>query len=364
MTAASDTLLRARSEADLAAGYRRLARMLALVLSEPVLDDVVRRIAEALSELVPADDLVLWQLAGDELSPLLTRGRNAESMRSLRLPLGVGIIGLCALTGKPIRSNDAHLDPRRHRLPGIDAAPRALICVPLRARETLLGALSLYRYGSVRGFSLKEFELVAHFAEVAAIAIANARSRSLLEQLATTDELTGIANRRRFHEELARQSALAERHRHPLALLLFDLDDFKAVNDTFGHHAGDEVLRAVASILGARARQGDLPARLGGDEFALLLPHTGTDEARLLAEDLQTAIAATGHGIGASVGVVSLEDCRSSELLLEADRFLYRAKQHRRADAVRGHGRGQLAGLKLGDELAAGRFEAAGELRP
>jgi GGDEF domain-containing protein len=200
-------------------------------------------------------------------------------MGKLHIRVGEGLTGLAALMGRPIRSNDAHLDPRSLSIPGTKNVPEAIVCVPLVAHEALIGVLTLYRRGYNRAFSQGEFELACIFADLAAIAIDNAHSHSKLEEQATTDELTGVANRRGFRKVLASEIATAKRYGHPLSLLMFDLDGFKAVNDTYGHERGDEVLRAFARVLKLRARECDLVARTGGDEFAFLLTHTDYPEA-------------------------------------------------------------------------------------
>ena len=329
------------------AGFRRLADMLRLVLSERLIEDVLARIAQTLDELVPSQDIIAWEKRGEELLPVLARGANARKMRTLHVRVGDGLTGLAALMGRPICSNDAHLDPRSRLVPGTEDVPEAIVCVPLVAQEVLIGVLSLYRRGQKRAFSRGEFELACTFADLAAIAIDNAHTHSELGQRATTDELTGVANRRGFREVLAREVVAAERYGHPLSLLLFDLDGFKAVNDTHGHERGDEVLRAFAKLLKRRARDCDLVARTGGDEFAFLLPHTAYSEAAGVSRRLQLVMdeRSAEIGVSASVGVASLAPDKSlDDLLNEADRRLYKAKRLRAEDDAVPRSRGRLSG--------------------
>lgn len=152
---------------------------------------------------------------------------------------------------------------------------------------------------------------------------------------ALTDELTRLHNRRAFFEFGGLLLSQARRHQSPMALIMMDLDFFKQVNDTYGHDAGDEVLRQVAAVLQERVRESDIVARMGGEEFALLLPETGAQKARELAErvlDLLKAltVAHQGHTIqpSASFGitVLSVNDHRLEDLLNRADRALYNAK--------------------------------------
>ena len=118
-----------------------------------------------------------------------------------------------------------------------------------------------------------------------------ARQNARLAELATTDELTGVKNRRRFREDLELLFAQADRQASPLSLIMLDIDHFKQYNDAFGHPAGDEVLRRVGTTLQSAVRAHDVVARYGGEEFVVLLPATEANEALEVAERLRSAIA-------------------------------------------------------------------------
>jgi diguanylate cyclase (GGDEF)-like protein/PAS domain S-box-containing protein len=167
--------------------------------------------------------------------------------------------------------------------------------------------------------------------------------RELEEKLrhqAEHDPLTGLANRRRFEQELERQIERSSRHAEPAALAVLDLDGFKAVNDAHGHAVGDKLLAAVAAALGRRLRATDVAARIGGDEFAAIL--IGVDErgaaqaAKALAAAIRDEARVAGVVTTASIGVAMIEPGSSAdELFADADRAMYAAKRAARARAVR-----------------------------
>ncbi|MCW9040170.1 MAG: GGDEF domain-containing protein [Rhodospirillales bacterium] len=156
-----------------------------------------------------------------------------------------------------------------------------------------------------------------------------------LRHQASTDSLTGIMNRRRFSEVAAEEMLRAARYKHPLSLLVFDLDHFKKINDTYGHAVGDSVLKRVVSLSIPVLRGADIIARYGGEEFTVLLPETGMDGAVKMAERLRKAIEEARFDVGAgsarvtiSVGVAQMggDDFDVDTILEKADKALYTAK--------------------------------------
>jgi diguanylate cyclase (GGDEF)-like protein len=194
---------------------------------------------------------------------------------------------------------------------------------------------TLALYPPPGGFSAESQELAHWLATQGSIALENAHLHGLVKAQAVTDELTGLANRRRFMEVVELELKRAERFQSPLGLLLVDLDDFKLVNDRFGHGTGDEVLRALSDVFRESLRDVDLAARLGGEEFAVLLPETDYSGAAGVAERLRASLASLelaapdgeGFGVTASFGVAVYPEAQSvDELLRTADAALYRAK--------------------------------------
>jgi len=179
-------------------------------------------------------------------------------------------------------------------------------------------------------------ELALWLGSQAAIALENVRMHRLVARQASTDGLTELANRREFEESLANEISRAERFGGSLALILADLDNFKQVNDRFGHQAGDEVLKAFADILRETVRDIDVAARYGGEEFAVLLPQTDVDGAERLAERLRGAVEtsplAEAQGrpvvVTSSFGVAAFPEAGTpASLFGAADEALYRAKR-------------------------------------
>ncbi len=162
------------------------------------------------------------------------------------------------------------------------------------------------------------------------------RERGDLRELSARDPLTGLYNHREFYSLLQMELERSRRYRHPLALLMLDLDFFKQVNDTYGHMAGDEVLCAVAALMRHELRLVDHVARYGGEEFAAILPETAADEALAIARRIRQSVAArplavTGTGgvaLTVSIGVALFPDDADSDaaLVRQADQALYRAK--------------------------------------
>ncbi|MGH2756904.1 MAG: sensor domain-containing diguanylate cyclase, partial [Actinomycetota bacterium] len=239
--------------------YRRLADVYHHLLSEQSLDALLETIADHLGELVPIDTLTIYRAdeADRVLIPVLARDPLAEQILSSRARFGQGITGWAVENREAVLANQAHLDPRVTFIPGTPMDPEALICVPLIARGSIKGAMNLYRIGNAR-FTDNEFELAKRFADAAALAIDNAETRAALEYQAQTDPLTGLYNHRYFHERLNSELVRTNRAHDSVSVLMIDIDDFKKVNDVFGHGTGDQVLIALAGIFKSTLRGSDV----------------------------------------------------------------------------------------------------------
>ncbi|RDI75685.1 GGDEF: diguanylate cyclase (GGDEF) domain [Gaiella occulta] len=266
--------------------YRLLADVFHEVLSEQSLDALLERIADTVGELIPHDDLAFYEAdeAARELRAVFARGQYAdEVLADDPFPFGRGITGWAVEHGRPVLANRADLDPRVRFVEGTPPDPESLIAVPLVARGRVQGALNIYRAG-LKEFSDDEFRLAVRFGDAAALALDNARVRASLELQAQTDPLTGLWNHRAFHERLREELLRASTEHSSAALVMLDLDDFKRVNDVYGHALGDRVLAELADTLRATVRQRDAVCRVGGDEFAVIVPSAGLAVAHALAE--------------------------------------------------------------------------------
>ncbi|MDX6387619.1 MAG: hypothetical protein QOD85_1421 [Gaiellaceae bacterium] len=275
--------------------YRRLADVFHEVLAEQSLDALLDRIADALAELVPHDSLTIYE--ADEprrlLIPVWARDKWADKILADTCPFGEGLTGWGVEHREPVLVNQAHLDPRTSTVAGTpEDEPEALITIPLIARDSIKGALNIYRLGEEACFDEDEFELAKRFGDAAALALDNAQIRARLEHQAQTDPLTGLYNHRAFHERLRQSLADASRSHDDVSILMLDIDDFKRVNDVYGHGAGDEILRSLADTLKDSVRASDIVYRLGGEEFAIVIVSRSPQDAEQLAHRLVESVEA------------------------------------------------------------------------
>jgi diguanylate cyclase (GGDEF)-like protein len=325
-----------RQRGELTEAIRRVGDALAMGLDrDGVVALAVRTAVDACDaeagRALPVDeDSFRESTVGADDEPLEEAMRAAE-----RRAAGVRVVGTkrvqASEDGEPSR-------PPRVATPASVGSVHAL-SVPMLAlpgSSELLGVLSIARHR--RHFSHEEEELLQYLAGQAVVSIENATLHEKVERQAVTDELTGLANLRAFHSILEGEIERARRFNTPLALVMLDLDNFKLVNDEYGHQQGDEVLALVADVLRDFSRDIDAPARYGGEELAVVLPQTDAEGAAQLAERIREAVdrlevpRVDGEGtlrLQASFGVAALPESAVDRegLIAAADAALYRAKR-------------------------------------
>jgi len=226
-----------------------------------------------------------------------------------------------------------HLDPATDPLlVALLPGAQNLVILPLSAEDEPLGVLAVERGGpaGVR-VPLRTVQMLGQFTAHAALSLRNARLLAEVERLARLDALTGLANRRVFEAALLHEARRAQRNGELLSLLVFDVDHFKRVNDTWGHQAGDGVLQRIGEVLRTATRDVDLVARYGGEEFAVLLPTCSVEDALVVAERMRRAISNRddlgGVTISAGVAALPVNASDGEDLIAAADHALYESKR-------------------------------------
>ena len=255
------------------------------------------------------------------------------SLVGIKVPLDASFSGQVVRDGRPRATSDTN----RARVGSAGAMPKlersTLAAAPLRYRTRVLGALSCV---GTHEFSAEDLALLGALADQAAVAIENARLFQQVRVLSLTDPLTGLANRRQLERELGREFAAARRGRRVVGVM-FDMDEFKAYNDTHGHVAGDAALRAFARALAGETRAMNLAARFGGDEFFVLLADANEAGAQIFVQRVRERFAGEMQKLGfgtmnVSAGIAEYRPAMPSpdSLVEAADRALYSSKGERR----------------------------------
>lgn len=257
---------------------------------------------------------------------------NSGIIECAKICSGEGIAGSVFAQKKSIISNLGQSDPRFKNFDSSKTTVSSLLCVPLIAKGEAIGVINISNKKDNQLFNKQDLEFMEALANQAAIAIDNAK----LYELATKDGLTKLYTHRHFFTMLDTELKRASRYNHVLSILMMDIDDFKTINDTYGHSVGDKVLKEVSAIIEKTVRKIDMPARYGGEEFAVILPETSGDEAVVIAHRLREKISQIdiklkdGMHIKTSIslGISSFPDCGHDELALMeySDKALYESK--------------------------------------
>ena len=291
---------------------------------------------DKVGQLVPFDTCAVFLY--DEIkgyaSTALAVGVDADNLRGRCIAPGEGVTGFALANRRPVNRLQPSLDLERAGVK-TDLTYRSMVALPLFKDDVLLGALSLYST-TLPEYPDNQIRLLETVTRLASDALANAMHHAQTESNALTDSLTGFPNARalqlRFEQEVSR----TRRNNKPFQVVMLDLDDFKMVNDTFGHKIGDRMLREVGNLIQSQLREYDFLARYGGDEFVALLPELTVQQVDELRARIELVVrgfslsvraqtrARVGISIGASVFGVNGETL--DQLLIAADQAMYRAK--------------------------------------
>jgi diguanylate cyclase (GGDEF)-like protein len=297
--------------------------------------------AEAASLLVRDDDgaYAFQAVVGYDLAALQRVGRMTEAEQLVWYGDGADAYR----AGRPrLRTGDAVADASAAgadsdtaRAVLVDAGRtariRANVCTPITYGGDAVGVLNVDAFTHEGAFGPRSLALAEALGQHVAVIVRQAHDRAALARSALVDPLTGLGNREAFNQRVEHELARTERYDQPLALAMLDLDGFKAVNDRYGHHAGDRALALVANALQGASRASDTVYRWGGDEFAVVMPMLGPVDARNTAARLAAAVATIDLAdvrLGASVGIATYpEDGRDAgSLMRRADDLMYASK--------------------------------------
>ncbi|MCB9891452.1 MAG: sensor domain-containing diguanylate cyclase [Planctomycetes bacterium] len=312
------------------------------------LREVLNTILQKVSDVIRPQtwSLLLVDEETQELYFKIAVGPRTEGLATLRLKIGEGIAGHVASTGEPLLVEDVSQDPRWSRKADerTQFETRSIVCVPLTSQGQVLGVLQLVNFEEARRFTDADLAVLQIFADFTAIAIRNARSMSRIAELSVKDDLTELFNSRYLNHALTRHHDAARRHNQPFSVVFLDLDKFKQVNDTHGHHVGDELLREVARLIADQLDPRAEAVRYGGDEFVVLLPEQDKQNALAFANRLRDSMTThrflerhlTGFQLSASIGLASYpEDAETPEQLMQrADQAMYHVKSTGRGNVA------------------------------
>ncbi len=304
--------------------------------------NTVEVLVDKVGHVVPFDTCVVYLY--DELkgyaTPAHVAGRNAQALATRCVAPGEGVTGFALANRSPVNQLHPSLDFSGLE---VDCEYRSMASLPLFKDEVLLGALSVYSV-ELEQYSDDHMRLLETVTRLASDALSNAVHHAEAESNALTDPLTGLPNARyialRFDEEASR----ARRTARPFQVVMLDLDDFKIVNDTFGHKVGDKMLREMGRIIQTQLREYDFLARYAGDEFVAIVQELVGNQVDELRQRIETAVSefslhvrsGANARVGISVGTATygVDGETLDQLLVAADQAMYRAKSCHKLDKL------------------------------
>ena len=298
------------------------------------LDETLSVVATRLKRLVTFDAIAVYLCREGRLHPEYVSGEGSRFLSSLEIPIGQGLSGWVAQTGRTVLNANPAVESAYLDDPAKHTTLRSAVAVPLIGANGTLGVLTLYQ-ADHDAFSADHLRILQAISPKISLTMENAMKYRLAETRATTDFLTELPNARSLFQRLDSELARCKRTNEKLTVLVCDLDEFKVVNDRFGHLVGNRVLRAVGSALRASCREYDYVARMGGDEFVLVLPASDGDGMKRRIGELRRIGAMAGSAVtGMNDMTISVggafypaDGSDAEQLLAEADRRMYQAKR-------------------------------------
>lgn len=322
---------RVRREHEIQAMYTATS----VLLSTLDLNELFERVLQSLMDVIPEATCAVAGYLDDHAGQLQARAVVGEPLTPIELGKELKITGAVKtafVDGMPVlfqREKSEQIPPHNYG---------SQMAVPLEVDGYVVGVLLVYSV-KAEAFGAAQLRLLSAYSAAARAAIHNAQMHQQVQELAITDPLTGLYNRRGLEALGRHQMELSRRYNRPVAMIFFDIDFFKQINDQFGHSAGDNTLAMMAAITRRTLRQVDLVTRFGGEEFVCLLPETDIEKAVLVADRLRQALSVIEVGMGnvtapvtISMGVVSCEGGQMTleQLIEEADKAMYMAKTNGR----------------------------------
>lgn len=351
------TVTNATTDKELSDVFCKIGVILTSSLQPP---EVIHRVMQLIGKYFSPQNwsLLLIEEKTGRLKFEVVMGVDAEKCKGLYIEKGEGIVGWVSEHAQPTivedTSKDDRFSSRIDTLMGFKT--HSVVCVPLlNGHNQVIGAIELINkivspsttsasdttltpiIPTYESFTETDMKILSSIATFTGIGVENAFLYKKVEELAMIDSLTGINNRYYFNEVLHQETEKVKRYKHSICLLMMDVDNFKMINDTFGHVAGDRILRSVADILRVAVRESDFLARFGGDEFVIIMPEAEESHAFILAKRIQEMIArwntkeaTPGLKLNLSIGIHEADEDTIDTLLAEADKDLYQCKVFRK----------------------------------
>jgi diguanylate cyclase (GGDEF)-like protein len=302
------------------------------------IDKTLTVIVSQIASLINCSRITIMLLDPEKayLTIKAAKGFPEEGASLVKVKVGEGISGYVAAQGEPVFITNIEEDHRFKKMNSEQYFAKSLISVPLKIREEVIGVINVNNKLDNDLFTIDDCDILMTISYNAAIAIENSRRYEEAKSLAIKDALTGLYNQAHFWRVFDMETERSKRYKNSLCLVIIDVDNFKKVNDTYGHQKGDMVLAEVGEVLSRSTRKLDILFRYGGDEFIVLLTETDMDGAKIISERLRTKIedhcfstpALNDLKITFSLGVSQYKKDLSQKGFFEnADKVLYQAKQ-------------------------------------